>query len=85
MASGFLPYPADKPRNWVALDVESDYAERAGKLFPFESIELIETRLHRAAMHICRRWLHWTVTQMLSLGANALRLDICNEPNRQNR
>ncbi|SIQ86603.1 alpha-mannosidase [Rhizobium sp. RU35A] len=72
-------YPADKPRNWDAWDVEGDYAEKAEEITGFESIELVENGPHRAAIRIRRRWRDSTITQTLSLGANSRRLDIHTE------
>jgi alpha-mannosidase len=72
-------YPSDKPRSWDAWDVEEDYAERAEEITGFDSIELVENTPHRAAIRIHRRWRNSTITQTLSLCANACRLDIFTE------
>lgn len=72
-------YPADKPRNWDAWDVEEDYAARGEEITALDSIELIENTAHRAAIKIVRSWRHSRITQILSLGANARRLDIQTE------
>ncbi|PKA42707.1 alpha-mannosidase [Rhizobium sullae] len=72
-------YPADKPRNWDAWDVEEDYAARGEEITALDSLELIENGPHRAAIKIVRTWRHSRITQLLSLGANALRLDIQTE------
>ena len=72
-------YPVDKPRNWDAWDLEDDYAERGEELVGVESIEVVESGPHRAAVRIVRRFRHSTITQTLSLAANGLRLDIETE------
>ncbi len=72
-------YPADKPRNWDAWDVEEDYAARGEEITHLDSLELIENGPHRAAIKIVRTWRHSRITQVLSLGANARRLDIQTE------
>ncbi|WP_160003360.1 glycoside hydrolase family 38 C-terminal domain-containing protein [Rhizobium sp. 18055] len=69
-------YPADKPRNWDAWDVEEDYAARGEEITAIDSMELIENTPHRAAIRIVRTWRHSRITQVLSLTANARRLDI---------
>jgi alpha-mannosidase len=72
-------YPADKPRNWDAWDVEEDYAARGEEITAIDSMELIENTPHRAAIRIVRTWRHSRITQVLSLTANARRLDIQTE------
>ncbi|TCU29205.1 alpha-mannosidase [Rhizobium azibense] len=72
-------YPTDKPRNWDAWDVEEDYAARGEEVTRLDSLELIEEGPHRAAIKIVRTWRHSRITQVLSLGANARRLDIQTE------
>lgn len=72
-------YPADKPRNWDAWDVEEDYAARGEEVTALDSIELVENTPHRAAIRIVRTWRHSRITQTLSLRANARRLDIQTE------
>lgn len=72
-------YPADKPRNWDAWDVEEDYVARGEEITHLDSLELIENGPHRAAIKIVRTWRHSRITQVLSLGANARRLDIQTE------
>ncbi len=69
-------YPVDKPRNWDAWDVEDDYAERGEQLTEIDSIELIESGPHRAALKIVRKYRASTVTQTYVLAANSPRLDI---------
>ncbi|MGM4912913.1 alpha-mannosidase [Rhizobium sp. 768_B6_N1_8] len=69
-------YPADKPRNWDAWDVDADYAEKAVRLDRPESITLAEQGPHRAAIRVVYRYRNSTVTQLYVLTANARRLDI---------
>jgi len=72
-------YPVDKPRNWDAWDVEEDYAERGEEVTGVESLEIVENTPSRAAIRIVRRFRASTITQILSLTANSLRLDIETE------
>ena len=69
-------YPVDKPRNWDAWDIESDYAERGEQLTEVESIDLIESGAARAALRVVRRFRDSTITQTYVLAANSPRLDI---------
>lgn len=69
-------YPADKPRNWDAWDVDADYAEKGIRLEQPESIALVEEGPHRAAIQVVYRYRNSTVTQLYVLTANARRLDI---------
>lgn len=69
-------YPADKPRNWDAWDVDADYAEKGIRLDRPESIRLVEEGPHRAAIQVVYRYRNSTVTQLYVLTANARRLDI---------
>ncbi|MBX4949716.1 alpha-mannosidase [Rhizobium binae] len=69
-------YPADKPRNWDAWDIDADYAEKAVRLEAPESISLVETGPHRAAIRVVHRYRNSSVTQTYVLTANAKRLDI---------
>jgi alpha-mannosidase len=69
-------YPADKPRNWDAWDVDADYAEKAVRLDKPESITLVEQGPHRAAIRVAYRYRNSTVTQLYVLTANARRLDV---------
>ncbi|HWV02765.1 MAG TPA: glycoside hydrolase family 38 C-terminal domain-containing protein [Devosia sp.] len=69
-------YPVDKPRNWDAWDVESDYAERGEQLTALDSMELVENGPHRAAIRVVRSYRHSTITQTYVLTANSPRLDI---------
>lgn len=69
-------YPADKPRNWDAWDIDADYAEKAVRLDKPESISLIEDGPHRAAIRVVYRYRNSSVTQAYVLTANARRLDI---------
>jgi alpha-mannosidase len=69
-------YPVDKPRNWDAWDVEEDYAERGEALTSLESLDLVESGPHRAAIRVVRRFRASTITQTYVLAANSPRLDI---------
>ncbi len=69
-------YPADKPRNWDAWDIDADYAEKAVRLDQPESISLVENGAHRAAIRVVYRYRNSSVTQTYVLTANAKRLDI---------
>ena len=69
-------YPVDKPRNWDAWDVEDDYAERGEALTGLESLELVESGPHRAAIRVVRKYRASAITQTYVLTANAPRLDI---------
>ncbi len=69
-------YPVDKPRNWDAWDIESDYAERGEQVSDVESIALVESGPARAALRVVRRFRASTITQTYVLTANAPRLDI---------
>jgi alpha-mannosidase len=69
-------YPVDKPRNWDAWDLEEDYADRGEQLTATESIEVVETGPHRAAVRVVRKYRASTITQTYVLTANSPRLDI---------
>jgi alpha-mannosidase len=69
-------YPVDKPRNWDAWDVEEDYAARGERLSSFESIDLVQSGPHRAAIRVVRKYRASTITQTYALEANSPRLDI---------
>ncbi|NKK97117.1 alpha-mannosidase [Rhizobium leguminosarum bv. viciae] len=69
-------YPADKPRNWDAWDIDADYAEKAVRLDAPDSITLVEDGPHRAAIRVVYRYRNSSVTQTYVLTANARRLDI---------
>lgn len=72
-------YPVDKPRNWDAWDIEGDYAERGDELTEVESVQVIESGPHRAAIRVTRRYRHSTIVQTYALAANGRRLDIETE------
>ena len=72
-------YPADKPRDWDAWDIEEDYAKTGIELNRPESIKVVEDTPARAAIRIVRRFRASTVTQTYSLDANGVRLDIATE------
>ncbi len=78
-ANRLFAYTSDKPRNWDAWDMEEDYGQKSEELTEYDSIELIENTAHRVAICIKRSWRNSTIIQTLSLGANALRLDILTE------
>ena len=69
-------YPVDKPRNWDAWDVDADYIQRGEQLTAVESIALVDSGPHRAALRIVRRFRASTITQTYVLTANSPRLDI---------
>lgn len=69
-------YPVDKPRNWDAWDVEEDYAERGEELTAVESIAVVESGPHRAAVRVVKKYRHSTITQTYVLAANSVRVDI---------
>ena len=69
-------YPQDKPRNWDAWDIDEDYAQSGEEIRALESLEVVETGPHYAAVRIVRRWRHSRITQTLGLAANGRRLDI---------
>jgi len=69
-------YPADKPRNWDAWDIEDDYEEKGVELVEPAAIELVETGPHRAAIRIVKRFRDSTIRQTVTLWANSQRLDI---------
>jgi alpha-mannosidase len=69
-------YPVDKPRNWDAWDVEEDYAERGEALTSLESLDLMESGPHRAAIRVVRKFRASTITQTYVLTANSPRLDV---------
>ena len=72
-------YPADKPRNWDAWDIEDDYARKGVELNRPESVKIIESGPARVALRIVRRFRASTVTQTYQLDANGTRLDIVTE------
>jgi alpha-mannosidase len=69
-------YPVDKPRNWDAWDLEDDYAAVGERLTRPESIELIESTPHRAAIRVVYAWRNSRIVQIYGLDANGRRLDI---------
>ncbi len=72
-------YPADKPRNWDAWDIEDDYAASGIALDRPESIKVTETGPTRVSVRVVRRFRASTVTQTYVLEANGTRLDIVTE------
>jgi alpha-mannosidase len=71
-------YPADKPRNWDAWDLEDDYA-RSGIALSAESITPLADGGHRGALRVVYRFRQSTVTQTYALDANGRRLDVETE------
>ncbi|WDR06940.1 glycoside hydrolase family 38 C-terminal domain-containing protein [Devosia rhodophyticola] len=69
-------YPVDKPRNWDAWDVETDYAERGEEITTIDKIEIVENTPHRAAVRITRHFRNSSIAQTIALAANSRRLDI---------
>ncbi|MDB5539662.1 MAG: alpha-mannosidase [Devosia sp.] len=72
-------YPADKPRDWDAWDIEEDYAKKGVELDRPESIKVVENTPTRAAVRVVRRFRASTVTQTYVLEANGTRLDVVTE------
>ncbi|MGV2100364.1 alpha-mannosidase [Rhizobium sp. 21-4511-3d] len=72
-------YPADKPRNWDAWDVDVDYTAKAIRLETPESIELVESGPSRASIRVVHRYRNSRVTNTYVLTANGKRLDIETE------
>ncbi|MBN9315546.1 MAG: alpha-mannosidase [Devosia sp.] len=72
-------YPADKPRDWDAWDIEEDYARKGIELNQPESIKVVESSAVRAAVRVVRRFRASTVTQTYVLEANGVRLDVVTE------
>ncbi len=68
-------YPADKPRNWDAWDIDEDYAE-VGEQLRATSIRTVASGPHRAAIEVSYNFRNSTVTQIYALAANGQRLDI---------
>jgi alpha-mannosidase len=72
-------YPADKPRDWDAWDIEEDYAKKAIELNQPESIKVVEDTPSRVAVRVVRRFRASSVTQTYVLDANGVRLDIVTD------
>lgn len=72
-------YPADKPRNWDAWDMEGDYAGKGIELDKPEKVRVMDEGPTRASVRIVRRFRASTVTQTYQLEANGTRLDIITE------
>ncbi|MBL1242157.1 MAG: alpha-mannosidase, partial [OCS116 cluster bacterium] len=69
-------YPADKPREWDAWEIEEDYAQNGHELTDVNSIKITEQSAHRIALQIVKKFRHSTITQTFSLTATSKRLDI---------
>ncbi|HHY48509.1 MAG TPA: alpha-mannosidase, partial [Alphaproteobacteria bacterium] len=72
-------YPADKPRNWDAWDLEDDYAKKGIELTQVSAVQVVEQGPHRAAVRLVRRFRNSTIAQTYALEANGTRLDIETE------
>jgi alpha-mannosidase len=72
-------YPADKPRNWDAWDLEDDYARSGVELSQVSKIQVTDEGPHRGAITVIKRFRNSTVTQTYVLEANGTRLDIETE------
>jgi alpha-mannosidase len=72
-------YPADKPRNWDAWDIEDDYAQKGIELTQVAAVQVVENNPHRGAIHITKRFRDSTIKQSYVLEANGTRLDIETE------
>src|SRR5690606_35224567 len=72
-------YPADKPRNWDAWDLEDDYAMNGVELTQVSAVQVIEPGPHRAAVRLVKRFRNSTIAQTYALEANGMRLDIETE------
>jgi len=69
-------YPADKPRDWDAWDIDEDYAKSGEELTDVRSIDIAEATAHRGAIRVVKTWRNSTITQTYVLKANSHRLDI---------
>ncbi|MAS04675.1 MAG: alpha-mannosidase [Ahrensia sp.] len=69
-------YPADKPRDWDAWDIDEDYAKRGEELTDVRSMDIVEASAHRGQIRVVKTWRHSTITQTYVLTANGKRLDI---------
>ena len=72
-------YPADKPRDWDAWDIEEDYARKAVELNQPESVTVVENTPERVAVRVVHRFRASTVSQTYRLEANGVRLDIVTD------
>jgi alpha-mannosidase len=72
-------YPADKPRNWDAWDLEDDYTETGIELTQVSKMQVTDEGPHRAAVTVIKKFRNSTITQTYSLEANGARLDIETE------
>jgi alpha-mannosidase len=72
-------YPADKPRQFDAWDIEEDYAERGEELKEVDKIELLESGPVCGRIRVTRRYRASTIAQTYVLVANSRRLDIETE------
>jgi alpha-mannosidase len=72
-------YPADKPRNWDAWDLEDDYTEKGVELTQVSKVHVTAEGPHRAAITVIKRFRASTITQTYALDANGTRLDIETE------
>jgi alpha-mannosidase len=72
-------YPADKPRNWDAWDIEDDYAKKGEELTQVSAIQVVDQGPHRGAIRVTRKFRNSTIAQTYALEANGTRLDIETE------
>lgn len=69
-------YPADKPREWDAWEIEEDYAQNGQELTQVSSVKIATQTTHHIALQIVKKFRHSTITQTLSLTATGKRLNI---------
>ncbi|GAC1443449.1 MAG: alpha-mannosidase [Chloroflexota bacterium] len=65
----------DKPSQWDAWDIDAGYVRQGEELEALESIDVVESGPHRAAIRLVRRFRHSTVTQDIRLWANSPRVE----------
>jgi alpha-mannosidase len=65
----------DVPRNWDAWDIEAGYERVGEELSSVESVTVIESGPHRAAIHVERRFRNSRIRQDIRLWANSARLE----------
>jgi len=65
----------DKPRNWDAWDIQADYTSDGEEITSLESLRVLESGPHLAAIRVERRFRNSLIRQDLRLWANSARLD----------
>jgi len=65
----------DKPRDWDAWDIDIGYTQAGEEIRAVESIDVVESGPHRAAIRITRRFRNSRITQDIRLWANSARLE----------